>query len=165
MFDDTASISVVDPREHRDLFSNTIKRRKYFIAYPAKFDQNMSHIELGNRYFDGAAGGAILLGQGAANTPYERYFDWPDAVWSTPADGSQMAELIADLDGQPERLARIRCDGVVNMLLRHDRVYRWRQILGTVDLPVSHRTLEREGRLQQLADLVNKEAICARSIG
>jgi Glycosyl transferases group 1 len=163
---DTASIyTVVDPREHRHLLSNTIKRSRYFIAYPAKFDEGVSHVELGNRYFDGAAGGAVLIGQGGANTPYDRYFDWPDAVWSTPADGSQIAELIADLDRQPERLARIRRDGVVNTLLRHDWVYRWRQVLETVDLPVSHGILEREERLNQLADLVNKESLCAESIG
>ena len=165
VYDTIRDLWVRDIREHRRLLSNTIKRSRYFIAYPAKFDEGVSHVELGNRYFDGAAGGAVLLGQGGANTPYERYFDWPDAVWSTPADGSQIAELIADLDGQPERLARIRRDGVVNILLRHDWVYRWRQILETVDLPVLHGILEREERLNQLADLVNKESLCAESIG
>jgi hypothetical protein len=156
---DTASVyTVVDPKEQRHLLRNTIKRSRYFIAYPAKFNEEMSHFEMGNRYFEGAAGGAILLGQGGANIPFERFFDWPDAVFSTPVDGSQIAELIADLDGQPERLARIRRDNVVNVLLRHDWVYRWRQILETVDLPVLHGILEREERLKQLADLVNKES-------
>ena len=164
VYDTISKLWVRDTREHRRLMSNTIKRSRYFIAYPAKFNEDMSHVELGNRYFEGAAGGAILLGQGGANTPYERFFDWPDAVLSTPADGSQIAELIADLDGQPERLARIRRDGVVNTLLRYDWVYRWRQILETVDLPVSHGILEREGRLKQLADLVNKESMCAEFI-
>ena len=125
----------------------------------------MSHVELGNRYFEGAVGGAILLGQGGANTPYEKYFDWPDAVLSTPVDGSQIAELIADLDRQPERLARIQRDSMVNILLRHDWVYRWRQVLETVELPVLHGISEREGYLKHLADLVNKEYFCAEPIG
>jgi hypothetical protein len=164
VYDTMRDLCARDIREHRRLISNTIKRSRYFIVYPAKFDEYMSHVELGNRYFEGAAGGAILLGQGGANTPYERFFDWPDAVLFTPADGSQIAELIADLDGQPERLARIRQDGVVNMLLRYDWVYRWRQILETVDLPVSHGILERERRLNHLADLVNTESICVESL-
>jgi hypothetical protein len=159
VYDTVSNFSVIDPSEHRRLLSNTIKRSRYFIAYPGKFDQGMSQFVLGNRYFEGAAGGAILLGKGAANTPYERYFDWPDAVLSTPVDGSQIAELIADLDGQPERLARIRRDGVINVLLRHDWAYRWRQILETVGLPVSRGILEREGRLKRLADLVGTESI------
>ncbi len=164
VYDTIRDLWVRNIMEHRRLIANTIKRSRYFIAYPAKCNENMSHVELGNRYFEGAAGGAILLGQGGANTPFERYFDWPDAVLSTPADGSQIAELIADLDGQPERLARIRRDSVINVLLRHDWVCRWRQILETVDLPVLRGILEREERLKQLADLVNKESISAESL-
>ena len=165
IYDTASNFSVMDPREHRRLLSNIIKRSRYFIAYPGKFDQGLSQVVLGSRYFEGAGGGAILLGKGVENTPYEKYFDWPDAVLSTPADGSQIVELIADLDGQPGRLAQIRREGVVNILLRHDWVYRWRQILETVDLPVSHGILERDVRLKHLADLVNKESICAESIG
>lgn len=165
VYDTMSKLWVRDPREHRRLLSSMIKRSRYFIAYPAKFNEGMSHVELGNRYFEGAVGGAILLGQGGANTPYEKYFDWPDAVLSTPVDGSQIAELIADLDGQPERLARIRRDSMVNVLLRHDWVYRWRQVLETVDLPVLHGIPEREGHLNHLADLVNKEYFCEEFIG
>lgn len=165
LYDTVSNFSVIDPREHRLLLSNTIKRSKYFITYPGKFDQGAPEVLLGSRYFEGAAGGAILLGKRPANTPYERYFDWPDAVLSTPMDGSHIVELIADLDEQPERLARIRRDGVVNMLLRHDWVYRWRQILETVDFPVSYGILEREGRLKHLADLVNRESSYAEPIG
>ena len=164
IYDTVSNFSVIDQREHRRLLSNTIKRSRYFIAYPGKFDEGVPQAVLGNRFYEGAAGGAILLGQGAANTPYERFFDWPDAVLSTPADGSEIVELIADLDGQPTRLARIRRDNVVNMLLRYDWVYRWRQILETVDLPVSQGILEREGRLKHLAHLVNAESVCAKAV-
>ena len=146
------------------MLSNTIKRSRYFIAYPGKFDDGAPQVMFGSRFYEGAAGGAILLGDGAVNTPYERFFDWPDAVLSTPADGSQIVELIADLDGQPARLARIRRDNVVNMLLRYDWVYRWRQILETVDLPVSQGIHEREGRLKYLAHLVNAESVCAKPV-
>jgi hypothetical protein len=151
VYDTASNFSVINPREHRRLLANMIKRSRYFITYPGQFDRNPGHFVLGTRYFEGAAGGAILLGMGPANTVYERYLDWPDAVFSTPEDGSQILELIAELDEQPQRLARIRRDSVVNALLRHDWVYRWRQILDGVGLAVSKGILEREECLKRLA--------------
>jgi hypothetical protein len=115
VYDTASNFSVIDTGEHRRLLSNMIRRSRYFIAYPGRFDHGVPQFLLGTRYFEGAAGGAILLGMGPANTPYEGYFDWPDAVFPTPVDGSQIAELIADLDRQPARLGRLRqnsCDTI-----------------------------------------------------
>jgi hypothetical protein len=154
VYDTVSNFSVIDTREHRSLLSQRIKRSRYFISYPAKFDQNPPAFELGSRYFEGAAGGAILVGMPPTNTTYERYFDWPDAVFPTPPDGSQIIALIADLDRQPERLARVRRDNVINSLLRHDWVYRWRQIQEHVGVPVSSGTLERQGYLTRLANQI-----------
>ena len=159
IYDTASNFSVVDPGEHRRLLADMIKRSRYFIAYPGRFGQGVPQFLLGNRYFEGAAGGAVLLGMGPANTPFEKYFDWPDAVFPTPADGSQIEELIADLDREPVRLARLRQNGVIHSLLRHDWIYRWRQILEAVGLPVSRGVLEREERLKDLADLVGRESV------
>lgn len=158
-YDTASNFSVIEPWEHRRLLSNMIKRTRYFIAYPGRFDHHVPGYLLGTRFFEGAAGGAILIGMGPADTPYEGYFDWPDAVFPTPADGSQIDDLIADLDGQPERLARARQNGIVNALLRHDWVYRWRKMIEAVGLPVSRGVLDREERLRDLADLVGRESV------
>jgi len=158
IYDTVSNFTVTDPGEHRRLLSSMIQRSRYFIAYPGRFDQGVPQFLLGNRYFEGAAGGAILLGMGAANTPYEEYFDWPDAVFPTPVDGSEIDELITDLDSQPDRLGRLRQSGVVHSLLRHDWIYRWRQILEVAGLPASSGVLDREERLKDLADLAGGES-------
>ena len=62
-----------------------------------------------------------------------------------PFDCPEIGELIADLDQQPERLARIRRDNVVNSLLRHDWYHRWSEILRTIDLPMAERSALRSG--------------------
>lgn len=159
VYDTVSNFSVIDSREHRSLIANMIKRSRYFITYPGRFDHGVPQFLLGTRYFEGAAGGAILLGMGPANTPYEKYFDWPEAVFPTPVDGSQIAELIADLDREPARLERLRRNGVVNSLLRHDWVYRWRRMVEAVGLSVSPGIIEREERLKALADLVGRESV------
>jgi hypothetical protein len=159
IYDTVSNFSVMNPGEHRRLLSNMIKRSRYFIAYPGRFTQDVPQFLLGNRYFEGAAGGATLLGMGPANTPFEKYFDWPDAVYPTPMDGSQISDLIDDLDQDPTRLNQVRQNGVVNCLRRHDWVYRWREILEAAGLSVSEGVLKREQQLNDLADLVGNEAV------
>ena len=161
VYDTTRDFSVIDPGEHRLLLANLIKRSRYFIAFPPKFDQPSEAPEgrdLGLRFFEGAAGGAIMLGIPPSGAAFQGNFDWPDAVIRTPADGSQIAALIADLDGQPDRLNRVRRDNVVNSLRRHDWIYRWRRILETFGLPVWCEMIKRERRLTCLADLVANDA-------
>ena len=157
LYDTVSNFDVIDPAEHRLLLANLIKRSRYFITFPPKFDrpdEAPGERDLGLRFFEGAAGGSILLGGPPNGLAFREHFDWPDAVIRTPADGGEIAELIADLDRQPERLDRIRRDNVANSLRRHDWVYRWRRILETVKLPVPSGVVARERRLLGLAELV-----------
>jgi hypothetical protein len=157
VYDTLKDFSVIDPHEHRSLLANLIKRTRYFIAYPPKFDKSdetSGHEEIGARYFEGAAGGAVMLGMPSRCAAYDSCFDWPDAVIPTAADGKQIAARIADLDSNPERLARIRRDNIVNSLRRHDWVYRWRRILDSVGLPPSTQMVDREERLESMARTV-----------
>jgi hypothetical protein len=148
------------PAEHRQLLSNFVKRSRYFLAYPAKFDrpdETRGQEELGLRQFEGAAGGAVMLGSAPQCEAYHRNFDWPDAIIplssTTP---SEVGKLIAELDAQPDRVARIRRDNVANSLLRHDWVYRWRQMLEIIGLPPSEGMMLREADLKHLAGMVLK---------
>jgi hypothetical protein len=77
----------------------------------------------------------------------------------TPADGREIAALMAELDGQPERLARIRRDNVSHSLGRHDWIYRWRRMLETIGLPVSSGVIQREECLPNLAELVAADGL------
>ncbi len=63
--------------------------------------------------------------------------------------------MLAQLDGDPERLARIRGANVRNAALRHDWVYRIRTVFETVGIPPTAAMVERESRLQALASLAS----------
>lgn len=151
-------LSVKNYQEHRRLFSNLIKRSRYFITNTPKFNYVNStggQEEISPRFFEGAAGGAVLLGNPPACEDYQQNFDWSDAVLPLPYDALNVADIIANFDSQPERLARVRRNNVVNSLLRHDWVYRWRQVLETVGLEPTPQVASRQVNLQNLAKLTS----------
>ena len=158
LYDTVANFAVMDPAEHRALLRKFVKRSRYFLAYPAKFDtpeETHGQQEVGLRHFEGAAGGAVMLGSPAQCQAYEDHFDWPDAVVSVSAsEPSDVGEVIAELDRQPERVQQIRRNNIVNSLLRHDWVYRWRQMLDIVGLAPSEGMSVREAHLKRLAAMV-----------
>jgi hypothetical protein len=98
-----------------------------------------------------------MLGMPPNGPAFPECFDWPDAVIRTPVDGHEIAALMAELDGQPERLARVRRNNVSHSLCRHDWIYRWRRVLETIGLPVSSGVIKREECLRNLAELVAAE--------
>jgi len=156
-YEESKILYPVSNQEHRNLVCNLIKRSRYFITNKAKFDDINSiggQEELGPRFFEGAAGGAVLLGIPPACNSYYKNFDWTDAVIRLPYDAYNIADIIADLDSQPERLAIARRNNIINSLLRHDWVYRWRQILEVVGLEPTPQMVSREAQLINLAEQV-----------
>ncbi len=115
-------------------------------------------MEIGNRYFEGAASGAIMVGESPNNDAFERLFDWPEAVTRLPYGSRDIDVIIKDLDGDPERQDRIRRTGVVQALQRHDWVYRWEAVLKEVGLEPTQRMQERKDRLRKLAEVVSQNA-------
>lgn len=159
-YDTPKNFHVLDPKEHRSLLANLIKRSRYFIANKSKVnqvDQTGGQLEFGYRFFEGAAAGAVMIGDFPATEAFYKYFDWPDAVVRIPFDAASIADIIAELDAQPERLVRISRDNVVNSLLRHDWVYRWREVLETVGLKPTPEMLSRKAHLKNLAEMVSAE--------
>ena len=141
-------------QEHRTFIANLLKNSRYFITNYAKVnlpEQINGQIEIGYRFFEGAAAGTVMIGCPPNNHVYHQYFDWKDAVIPINFHETNIAELIADLDAQPQRLAKIRYQNIVNSLLRHDWVYRWQEILSTVGLKSTLQMHERQRHLQQLA--------------
>ena len=156
MYDTMTYLFTKNYQEHRTLYQNTVKRSKYFIAYRAKFNLKGEvgvQQELGSRFFEGISGGAVILGTPPQTETFTQNFDWSDAVIELPSDATNAAEVIADLNLQPERLKEIRKNNVVNSLLRHDWVYRWGQILDTVGLSHTPKMAQRRAYLQSLADM------------
>jgi hypothetical protein len=146
-------------KEHRAQVANVAKRSRYFLVNPGKFDQpeeTGQQVEFGYRYFEGAASGAIMLGERPNNGVFPKLFDWPDAVIHVPHESSDIDGIIEELDKDPERQDRIRRTGVTQALMRHDWVYRWEAILDAAGLAPMQGLLDRKNRLQSLVDAASQ---------
>jgi hypothetical protein len=157
LHDSIGGQQAINLKEHRRLLANVVKRSRYFIVNPGGIDQpekRGKQIEIGSRFFEGAASGTIMLGEPPNNEAFERLFDWREAVAPLPYDSSDIDRVIADLDADPERQDRIRRTNVVQALMRHDCVYRWEAILKIVGLEPMRGVLQRKERLRKLAQVV-----------
>lgn len=160
LHDSTSADHVLDPLEHRNLFANIAKRSRYFIVNPGLIDRpdvRGNQIEIGNRYFEGAAAGNILLGERPRNGEFEKFFDWPDALIDLAYNSPDAETIVRDLDQQPERQATIRKMNVQQSLLRHDWAYRWESILKLVGVAPLPRLEARKAQLRSLAERVLDE--------
>jgi hypothetical protein len=152
----TAS-QVKDWQEHRLLLANIIKRTRYFMGFnPAslatpKAGKVAGEQVLPTRLFEGAAGGAVILGTAPQCPEFRECFDWPDAVIEVSPESGDIAATIDELDGQPQRIARARRTNATRCLLQHDWVYRWERILSTVGMAPLPQLHSRKSRLSNLA--------------
>lgn len=149
--------------QHRLQMANMIKRAKYFIAYDFSVDtagvfKNMKKNALATRYFEGAAGGAVLLGSAQTCPEFSEYLDWDDAVIELPPDTRDVQGFLADLNAQTERIAHIRTTNMSRCLRRHDWAHRWDQILQTMGLTRSDGLQRRLDWLASLSTLVEQPA-------
>lgn len=145
---------VYDYREHRDYFASVAKRSRYFMVAPGKIDvvsENQGQSEVGHRYCEGAAAGAVLIGQAPQGEAFRHMFPWRDAVIRVQPDGSDVLDVLAELASDPERASAASQKNAVGALLRHDWVYRWREVLRVAGLEPSPGMLSRERRLKELA--------------
>ena len=168
LHDSMAGSQAINSKQHRALFANLAKRSRYFIVNPGKMDEQDEkgrQMEAGNRYFEGAAAGAIMVGERPDNEVFEKLFDWPHAVTHLAYDSDAIDVVIKDLDADPERQDRIRRTGVAQALMRHDWVYRWEAILETVGLQPMPGALERKDRLRKLAGSVSQRCTSSRTGG
>jgi glycosyl transferase family 1 len=160
---DTAKLSrVFDPAEHRALLANTVKRSRYFVTNKAKVNadfQTGGQEEIGLRFFEGAAAGAVLVGDPPNCAKFSEHFDWPDAVIPVPFGSTDIDEIIGELDAQPGRVAAIRRNNITNCLRRHDWAHRWRMVLDALELTPKPATLEREAQLARLASSIDREEL------
>lgn len=157
--------SITNWHEHRLMTANTIKRSKYFIAYnhsvvdPSSESKAFAEQALSTRYFEGAAGGSVVLGSAPGCQEFDEYFDWDDAVIDLPEDVADLRGFLNDLNAQTERMERARVNNAAQCLKRHDWAHRWAQILDTLGL---ERTAQLESRLDRMASIAEA---AERSIG
>ncbi len=157
LYDTISGGSVPDHQAHRALLANMLKRSRYFLAHkindsPERRERTGGDEALSTRYFEGSAGGAVMLGSCPRTEDFASCFDWDDAVIPLAYDNGAVSDVLRDLDRQPERIARARAANVRNSLLRHDWVYRWKRILADNGLGSTSRMDERIEVLRAYAD-------------
>jgi hypothetical protein len=151
----TAKMEPIDSKEHRDLFANVAKRSKYFIVSPAKMnriEETRGQVEIGYRYFEGAAAGTVMIGQLPDCETFRELFPWPDAVVEIRPDGSDTLHVLADLDSNPERARAISRRNAAESLLRHDWIHRWMRIFQLCGIEPSPGMTARVEHLESMAD-------------
>lgn len=160
VYDTIAGTEVIDPKQHRLLLANMAKRSRYFVVNPGKRNipgETGGQVEFGNRFFEGAAAGTIMIGETPHNEQFAKVFGWPDAVIHLPFGSRDIVEIINELDKQPERQAAIRKTNVIQSLRHHDWVYRWEKILDIADLDPLPALLERKKRLEDLSKVIQDQ--------
>ena len=159
IYDTIDKLESSQPGQHRSLVANIAKRSRYFFANAGKIDlpsETHKQAEIGPRFFEGAAAGTVMLGEYPRNDAFRSNFDWTDAVIEVPFNTPNIAEVLVELDSQPQRLEKIRKNNIMQSLLRHDWLYRWRRILDMVGLDPRPAFFERVKRLKELAEMVNR---------
>jgi hypothetical protein len=156
-----AEADVYNHRQHRDLFANIAKRSRYFVVAPGKMDapeETEGQVEIGHRYYEGAAAGAVLIGQSPNCEAFRTLFQWPDVVIPIKPDGSDVIEVLTDLRSDSARISEISRRNSAETLLRHDWIYRWKEIFRVAGIDPSPGMVARERHLKALADLVTNSA-------
>ncbi len=146
---------VHDPREHRLLLASLLRRSRYYIANRSlvnKPDFTDGREEVSYRFYEGAAAGAVMLGEPPDSVCFREQFDWPDAVIQVPFDCPEIVEVMAELDRDPQRLARISHESAAQAARRHDWVRRLSTVFELFGLRKTQAMVERENRLDALAE-------------
>lgn len=148
-----AHVHPTNPAEHRENYASQARRARLFVTYPAKFaaDENRGLSEVGARYYEGLAAGAVLLGNAPTSPGFREDFPWDDAVAELKADGSDAAATVTGLLARPEELARLSRRNALHALRNHDWAHRWKAILALAGLPAPPALEARLARLDALA--------------
>jgi spore maturation protein CgeB len=150
------NVMAYDYSQHRSMLANVAKRSRYFMVAPGKmnfYEQTKGQVEMGVRYFEGAAAGTVMLGQAPDSEAFRELFPWSDAVIPVKPDGSDIEDVMKQLDACPTTLAAMSSRNATEALLRFDWVYRWKDIMRIAGIPPSAGMAAREVRLKQLAAL------------
>lgn len=154
------------PHEHRVLLASQIKHSRYFVSRKAKFNrafETAGQEEIGFRFFEGLAGGAVLLGDRPQTAVYNDLLGWEDSVIAVGADPSDLLHTISELDAQPARLEAIRRRNVRHSLRQHDWLHRWSAVIERAGLAPGPRMERRQSDIEALAALFDEPGAQVRA--
>ena len=165
LFDTALWTTVYDATEHRLQLAAIAQRTKYFVVDVAKADRpgdTGPQQEIGTRYFEGAAAGSVLIGVVPRSAAFGKLFGWPDSVVPMESNPTGVTALLAELDADPDRVARIGRENAAQSLRLHDGVHRWEQILRAAGLAPLPALAARKKRLEERANSIED---VARAVG
>jgi hypothetical protein len=151
---------VADHVEHRRLYGNIAKRSRLFTVAPGKFDsrdETHGQVEVGFRYFEGAAAGAIMIGHAPPCEHFHELFDWNDPVIELSHDASSIRNTVRNLLANGEQCSEMSKQNTLHSLLRHDWVFRWKEIFRIAQMEPTNAMRARESQLKELADRILNE--------
>jgi hypothetical protein len=143
-----------NPSEHRRLLASLLQRSRYYTANRSRVNEpefTRGVDEISSRFYEGAAAGTVMIGVPPKNAEFARQFDWQDAVIHLPFDSPDVAQILAELNSNPQRLAAIRRNNVHYAAQRHDWGARLRTVFDTVGIKPTDAMIEREDKLKTLA--------------
>lgn len=145
---------VDNPQEHRIMLATLLKHSSYFIA-------NRSHVnnpeftagrdEISARFYEGAAAGTVMIGEAPQSEEFKRQFDWPDAVIHLPFDCPDVGRVLAELNGEADRLRAVRRNNVRETALRHDWLHRIQTVFDLLGISPTEKMQQRSLRLDRIA--------------
>ncbi len=145
---------VENPRDHRQILAALLKRSRYYIANRSRVDKpefTAGREEISARFYEGAAAGAVMIGEAPRCEAFTSQFDWPDAVIHLPFDSPDIVRILAELDADPGRLQAARRANVRQAALRHDWLHRISAAFTTLGLGPTAAMQDRARRLEQIA--------------
>ncbi|MEY6432068.1 glycosyltransferase [Thioalkalicoccus limnaeus] len=143
-----------DYSSHRQMYANLCKRSRVFIVAPGKVDQvrqTGGQADIGYRYFEGVAAGAVLVGSAPDADAFRSNFDWKDSIVEIRADGRNAYGVVRDLLADTGRLEAISVQNMVMALRRHDWAHRWLTMFERAGLPEPTGLVRRVARLEEAA--------------
>jgi Glycosyl transferases group 1 len=157
---------VDSPHEHRRMLATLLKHSCYYIAnrsYMNRPEFTASRDVISARFYEGAAAGVVMLGEAPRTEEFKQQFDWPDALIHVPFDSPDIGRILANLNGDPERLRAVRRNNVREAAQRHDWLHRILVVFETLGLAPTEKMRARAKRLEQIA--LNAAAPCSYDIG
>lgn len=161
------TFQVQDFAEHRLLLATLLQRTRFYFANRSRVNEpefTQGRHEISGRFYEGAASGAVMIGEPPRDEVFEQMFDWPDAVIKVPFECPHIASLLADLEQDAQRLAQISRRNVQFAAQRHDWLHRIKVVYETLSLPMTEGMQRREERLQSLAADVAPEGAVVRPL-
>jgi hypothetical protein len=142
------------PHEHRAMLATLLKHSRYYIAnrsYVNRPEFTASREVISARFYEGAAAGAVMIGEAPSTKQFKQQFDWPDALIHMPFDSPDVGRIFAELNSDPDRLRAIRRSNVREAALRHDWLHRVQVVFDALGLAPTEKMRARANRLNQIA--------------